>query len=641
MENVAEVSEIVQQMLKDDNDKLNTYAKIKNAVDCVFVPDSAVSELPFIQGRSFALTDIADARNAGTRAFTSLLPNISISPVSDNEGEYDRTEKMEQAWKWEMEKLNRPSNGKKGVHDQIVQSAITYHRVALQTEYLPHKFKGREKDNRIKAILARKCHQWTVQENPGEVHAKYSDYGLERVAKVSEYSAQQLIDNFGKENEAVLKLMEDVKGNQAERMRTMFTLVDYTDWEDRLQYAVPKGGSVTVGTNNKRYEFMNEKHGMPFINWVIVDYEEPLWEAVLKSGHWDNLQHMKLIKFSRAVALGARPDFAIQTTDGTLKGVWLDYKNPLNPLVLPPGAQVVPFQSPQLDQQFEAEYQEDRQDVSRSTVARILQDPTPFLNAPFSTFNASITSALGQLAPAKMTAEAAEAESIYQGFQWIKFSKKPFSAYRAKSGDSKIENSQPYHRGGQIVITHEDPPTAEQVQKMNEREMELFTKKVFFDLDGLYIKVELRSANMTDEQARINTLLLAVREGNMSKKEMWERMAWEGFDMNQMQRAAEILMDTEVQKVAALKMLEVEKKKMEMQAQMQMQQQAQQMQMQQAAMQQQQNPQNAMNEMNAGNQFMSMQGQDLRGGGMAAAQMAPNETNVSITGQTEGGGAVI
>lgn len=626
-----EVSDIVTQMLDDDRSKQDLYKKIQEAVGCKFTPDAAVEALPFIKGRSFALTDIADARNAGTRVFTPLLPNITISPVVDNEGEYERTDRMEKAWMWELAKLNRPVNGAKGVHDQIVESAVTYHRVALQTEYLPYKFKGKEKDPRIRALLARKCFQWTVHKDPGEVHAKWSDYGLERVAKVSTYTAQQLVDNFGKDNPGVQKLLVD-DPTAADLMSTEYTLVDYIDWTHRVQYAAAgiSGHTLSSVTPDDRFEFMNEKHELPFINWVIVDYGEPLWEAILNSGHWDNLQHMKLIKFSKAVALAGKPDFALTTPDGTLRGVWMDYKNPLNPLLMPPGTQLQELRPNQLDPQFETEYQENRRDVSRSTVAQLLQDPTPFLNAPFSTFNASITMTLGQLSPAKRVAESAEAEAIYQGFQWIKFSKIPFNAYRPKDTDSRIQGGSPYLRGGQIVITHEEPPSSVEVAGMTPEELNLLSQKVYFDLNSLYINVELQSANITDTQARLNTFLLGVREAGMPKKELWERMGWDGYEINQLQRANEMLTDAELQKVIQMKLLEVKAAEMKLQADIE-----------QAAMQQAQAPQNQTNDLNAGNQFESMQGVDMRGGSLPAAPVAPNETREAVTGQTQTGEPVL
>ena len=619
---VDEVSEIITQMLTDDKTRNERYKKIDEAIACVFTPDANVASLPFVTGRQFALTDIADAKNAGVRTFTSLLPNVTIAPVMDNEGEYDRVDKMEQAWKWELEKMNRPVNGQKGIHDQIVESAITYHAVALQTEYLPYKLKGKN-DPRTKAILSRKCHQWTLH-HPGSVHAKFSEYGMEHVAKVSEFTALQLKENFGADNRGIQMLIEGKKIH--ELMKEKYTLVDYTNWTDRVQY---------IKHDKKNIELMNEPHGLPFIPWVVVDYGDPLWQSILDSGHWNNLQHLKLIKFSKAVAMGMRSDLVVQTTDGTLKNVWIDYQNPTNPIVIGAGDRVQPLPGNNLDPQFEAEYQEARSDVSRSTVAKVLQDITPYMNSPFSSLNAGISMALGQLAPARRTAEAAEAEAIFQGFQWIKHSKIPMNSYRAKTTDGKMDG-EVYKRGGHIVITHEEPPTEEEYQKMSEKEAAIKEQQIYFDLSALYVNVELKSANITDEQAKINLLINAIDRIGMSKKEAWERMGWDGYEMNQSQRVMEALLDGEIKKALDMKALEVQQAAQ--QAQQQAEQEAAQAQ-QQAMMQQSQ--QAATQDMNAASQFSTTQGMDMRGGGMAAAQSAPMETRNTINGQTDSGDAMI
>ena len=108
---IEEIEELAIQMERDDKSRNDLYQKINDAVNCVFTVDENIGKLPFIAGRKFALTDIADARNAGVRTFTSLLPDISVSPSNDNEGEYERVEKLETALSWEVQKMNMPFNG--------------------------------------------------------------------------------------------------------------------------------------------------------------------------------------------------------------------------------------------------------------------------------------------------------------------------------------------------------------------------------------------------------------------------------------------------------------------------------------------------------------------------------------------------
>lgn len=629
--NISEVVEITTQMIRDGQNKRDLYQKIDDAVDCVFEPDEAIKYLPFIQGRHIALTDIADARNSGTRTFSSRLPDVRISPVADNEGEYDRVEKQEQAWKWEIERMNRPVNGQKGVHDKIVQSAITYHAVTLQTEYLPYKFKGMN-DSRIKQILNRKCFNWTVH-HPGSVESKYSDYGLETVVYNGKFTAQQLVENFGESNEGISKFLSENAGKKkSELMKLKFTLYDFMDSTYRVQYISAEGA------NAAQYILMNEKHGLPFIPWVIVDYGDPLWQAVIESGTWNNLQHMALMRFSKSVAVGMHSDYVVETPDGKLSNIWIDYKNPTNPVVIPSGSKVVPLPPSNLDPGFEQQYGEIRNDVSRSTVARILQDPTPYIGSPFSSLNAAITTALGQLSPAQRVAEAAEAEAIYQGFQWIKHSKIPFVAYRKKSSDGKIEN-QPYKAGASIYITHEDPPTQKERDAMSPEEANLESQKTYFDLQSLYVGVELKATNVEDEQAKLNLLLNAQRSAGMPAKEIYERMGWQNYEENRRQRAEEALFDAELQNAIQMKQLPVQRAFQQMQ--LGLQQQARQAQLQQQMnAESMMNQQNQTNQMNAGSQFAGMEGVDMRRGGMPASRVAPNETRETITGRDMGGGAI-
>lgn len=626
---VDEIEDVYKQMERDNKSRNDLYAKIDEAVACEFKPDEAIANLPFIQGRSFALPDISDAKNAGTRAFTALLPNINIQATSDNQGEYERVDKMESAWDWEMQRMNRPINGEKGIHDQIVDSAMTYHAVALQTEYLPYKFKDKKNDPRIKSMLRRKCFNWSLH-NPSSVYSLFSKYGMERVIKFGRYTAQRLIDEYGLENAGVKQMLSELKNpSRDDLLKIEFDFRDYTDWKNRVIYAKP------VGKSTKAYEFENAEHGLPFISWVIVDYGDPLWKAIIQSGHWRNLQHMRLIRFSKSVAQAGKPEFVITTADGTMKGVWIDWKNPLNPMIKPAGSDLQELRPNTLDPQFEAEYQEERSDVSRSTVSRVLQDPSGYINAPFSTLSATINMTLGQLTPAKRTAESAISEAIYQGFEWIKFSKIPFASYRNKDKDSKMDDGSAYQRGEQIIISHQTAPTEEELSKMNEKEQRLQQSTVYFDLEALYIDVQLQSANMTDEQARLNVLINAKDKLGMSEQEAWEKMGWRNYKQNQIQTANETLLKAEIQKMVELKMLEVQ------QAQMQMQQQAQQemMAQQQAQMQQQQGQavQSQINDLNAANQYTTIQGADMRGGGNPAALAAPQETRESITGQARNG----
>jgi len=633
---IGDVASIVTQMLADDKPKMDLFGRIDAAVACVFEPDAAIQALPWVKNRHYGMTGISDARNTGVRTFATLMPQIEIAPLNDEQAEYERTDMAEQAWSWEFERMNRV--GTKSVHEQIMEDAMSYHAVALQTEYLPYKFKGRKDDPRIKAMLRSRCFNW-VRHHPGTVHSRQSDYGLEAVAKVHSYSIRTLMDNFGVDNPGVQKLLEKHRNAKPdELMKTNYVLVDYKDWKNRAQFALrePSSGVPSV-VGESDIVFMNEPHGLPFFDWVIVDKGDPIWKAVITSGMWDNIQYMNLIRFAKSIEQSTRSTMVIKTPDGKLQNVWLDFSNPSNPIVIPmDGTTVEPFPSPQMDPQLEAMFQAMNQDISSSTVSHVLRDVSRFGNTPFSSVNQMVNLALGQLSRAKNAAGDAEAMGIYQGFQWIEHSKIPFSAYRPKTTDSKVEGAPYKGKGGQIIIHPGPAPTEKAIAKMDEKGLALLARTVYYDLEALYIRVDLQSNNTTDEQSRLNVVINAKDKLNMSMKEAWEKMGWTGYEINQNQRAIETLTEAELQKELSIIMLEVEKKKIEIQMMAQQAQQQQAQQAEAAALKQQQS-QEAAQLAQGGGQQPTMQGQDMRGGMNPAMHQAPGMTREQVSGEAMNG----
>ena len=636
---IGDVAGIVSQMLSDDRAKMNLFAKIDEAVACVFEPDAAIKELPWVKNRHYGMTDISDARNTGVRTFATLMPQIEISPLNDEQAEYERTDMAEQAWTWEFERMNHI--GKKSIHEQIMEDAMSYHAVAFQTEYLPYKYKGAKKTGRIKAQLRSRCFNW-IRHHPGTVHSRQSDYGLEAVAKVNSYSVQTLYENFA-DSEGVVKLREKHRGAKPEELlRTKYVLVDYMNWTHRVQYVLPNPSeSVPNMVGESDIVFMNEVHGLPFIPWVIVDKGNPIWQAVLQSGMWDNMQYMNLIRFAKSIEQSTRSTIVIKTPDGTLKNVWLDFSNPSNPIVVPLDGTIVDNISPTpMDPQLETMFQEMSSKAASSTVAHVLRDVSRFGNTPFSSVNQMVNLALGQLSPAKNTAGDAEGMGIYQNHEWISHSGIPFNAYRPKTTDSKIEGEQYKGRGGQIIISPKAAPTEKEIEKMSDKQLALLERTVHYDLEALYIRVELQSNNAQDEQSRLNVQINAVDKMNMSRKEAWERMGWTGFELNQNQRAKEMMEEAELQKETQKILLELEQLKMQMQMQMQQAQMQMEQQAQAAAMQQQQAQAGQMNDLGGGQQ-PTTQGVDMRSGGNPQAMAAPQNTREQVSGEATNGEQVM
>lgn len=607
---LKDTATIVQSLVDANRERNALYKKIDDAVNCIFNPSPELTKLPFIKNRHYALTDIADARNAGVRTFAVLLPLIEVLPNSDNDYEYERVERIEEVLSWEFKRMNRVTADT--VHSRIIESAINYHAVALQTQYLPYHYKKRKNEPKIKALLRQKSFNWIVH-HPGSVYVDYDRYdNVNGVAKISEYNAKQLIDIYGSDNPGVMKILERINAKSKDALlNSKWKVFDWTDWERRQIWAAQEGR-----VEKSEFVIMDEEHGLPFIPWVVVNKGNPLWEGVIRSGMWENAQHMNIIRFAKSIEQASAPSMVIQTPDGTLKGVWIDPTNPSNPMQIPAGANVRELQRPQIDPQLEAHFNEMRASIQRSTVSQVLTDIGQYSNAPFSTVNQIVQMALGQLAPAKQVAEDAEARAFYQMFEWIEHSKIPLIGYRDRNRDGRTGEAARY--GETIGIF--PGPQPEPDEQMTPDEIKAFRQRIYFDLDALYITVNMKSQNTADEQARQNVVINSVTHMGASKEWAWEQMGYQNFRLVQEQRAEEILEEAEIQKIVALKQLEVQ------QAQMQMQTEAQQAQM------QAQQPQNAVSDRNSENAMSTMQGADMRGGMNPASQAAPGMTRETVTG---------
>lgn len=599
---IKDTAQIVNGLMEKNRGRNALYRKIDDAVNCVFNPSPELAQLPFVKNRHYALTDIADARNAGVRTFAVLMPTVDVLPNSDNEYEYERVEKMEDVLGWEFKRMNRA--GTDTVHSKIIESAINYHAVALQTQYLPYHFKGR-KEPRVKNLLREKNFNWIVH-HPGTVYADYGrDGSLNGVAKVVEYNAKELVDEYGEDNPGVQKILQKLNARTKEALlSSKWKVIDWTDWERRQIWAIGEGR-----VEQSEYVIMDEKHGLDFIPWVVVDKRNPLWQSVIDSGMWNNAQHMNIIRFAKAIEQAAAPAGVIQTTDGTLKGVWIDPSNPMNMMQIPAGAQYRELQRPQIDPGLETHFQEMRSSIQRSTVSQVLTDIGQYSNAPFSTVNQIVQMALGQLAPAKQVAEDAESRAFYQMFQWIEHSKIPLIGYRTDNRDS--QTGMAMRRGEPVGIF--PGPQQEPGEFTDPAQERAFLNRVHFDLDALYIVVSMNSQNTADEQARQNVIINAIDRMGASKEWGWEKMGYNNFQLIQEQRASEILEDAEIQTIVQKKQLEVQ-----MAAQM----------AQQQAMQP--SPEQSVTDMNT--EGMNAEGMDMRSGMNPAAMQNPSMTREMATG---------
>lgn len=604
--------DMVNQMLDDDKDRDAGFAEIDRAVGVEYDNPDELRSLPWIGERKFPTTAFSDAAHASTRAFATRKPKLTIYPAFEDPAEHAQVEKLETAMEWELERLNRI--GKKPKHWQVVEYAMKYCAVSIQVEYLPYTLKKMPKDNpRIKHILRQSKFNWHVH-HPATVHSFESVHGMEAVCKATEVTAQELVNEFGRENPGIANLLAEFDpADIASKMATVYFYFDVTTWDRRMQWACPKseiGQSMVASVSE--FVFRDEDHGMPFIPWVVVDNQDPIMLPAIQAGLYDNANMLNTIAFSKAIDMAAHPELWIRTLDGSLRNVSIDNTNPSQPLVTDKTTEVQQLRPPAIDPQLMAMQNEAKSEIFRSTVAQVLADIDNIgSQATFSTVNAMLEAALTQLALGQNAAERAETLAFYQMFQWIDFSEIPLVAYR-KKGDGKEKKP-----GQELVI--QPGYTGEN------------TGIATFDLDFLYLDVRLQSTTITDKQAELNNEVLKVERLGKSRSAALEAIGEENYNADFERRAEEDLAQAEVQSEATRIM---QAPQMEMlQAQQQAEAEAEQAK---AAAE----AQNAQGEQR-GQIFSPTEGMDNRaGGGAGAAGAVPGATAMTQTGMAPGGGGL-
>ena len=586
-------SDMAQQVIADNNPRDELYRKIDEATHAVFENPPELKALPWIQERKFVSTAPGDALNAAVRTFAARMPKIQIQPLSDEQEEYDRVETLEELMEWEFSRMNM--TGKKSPHWKIVEYAMKYCAVAIETEYLPYTYQGREKTPRVKQILNSKHFIWRVHD-PSTVYAHETDDTLEFVLRTAVYSAQELVELFGMENEGVAKAVKDIKDSGASMVSTMFSFYDYTDWDVRVKWCVSNGGSMYLNREAPSgYEIMRQERTIPFLPWVIVDNQEPILKQMIDAGLWETVNILRTMQFSKAVDMAAHPEYWIQTPDGTLRGVSIDGTNPNQPIVTGPGVNINKLVPPQIDPQMAQLTSQAESEVFRTTVAQILASVEKYAGTQnFSVVNAMLNAAVAQLSLAQMAAERAETLALIQNFMWIDATNIPMVGFRRNTKNE-------YKKSGQ----------------------ELKITKDMFDPQYLYVTVKLNPASISDKQTEINNAINKVERLGMSREMAWDELGIENFELSNAQKTQEDLYQAMIQAKAKEIMMKPEMQAQ--QAQMQAQQQAQQ----QAQMQQNPGPGGPQS------QFDMMQGMDTRGGGMAASM--PMQGREQLTGQSASG----
>jgi hypothetical protein len=322
----------------------------------------------------------------------------------------------------------------------------------------------------------------------------------------------------------------------------------------------------------------------------------PLLYSVYRAGQWVTQNIIGSMVNSEGIAYAAAPRGATYSPDPENNPPGVDYGDVGRTVDLRMGVedykQIPP---PTIDQGLLQIADRIGASINKSTVSAVLQTGDFPSGTAYATLNLATQSAVKAIAPHKELSENAVADVLTLMLNWVDYMKEPLIAFGAGKTDM----------GEQYVISPDD-----------------------FDVDNLYIDVELTADVPTDRLGRINAAAIAVERLGMSRERGLEEAGVEDPQTEMSQAVYEALLQNEIQ--IALQTTQA-KAQMELQEMMQQRQMA----MQQQAMQQQQ--QLAMQPQPPGIPGAEGQGFNPAMGGQPAQMMQPGATREMQTGQDMGG----
>ena len=366
--------------------------------------------------------------------------------------------------------------------------------------YLPHQIeavKAFQGDTRRLKAASRFGPFAILVRNPRDTHVRYSDWMAEAVLLKKVLPVHEVFDFWGtraRRLKSFLNLKEHAEYDHV-------TLYDYMDLDVRVVWAVPQQGGATVSdaASDAGVQILRQKHELGFLPWVArvggttleddpAHQRIPLLNSVYQARQWDTQNILETLMASEVIAYAAAPRLKVE---GPTDNISIDYGEPGRPVYVPPGHDVSEMSPPRLDANLAIISDRIATRISKSTVPRVLQTGDFPAGTDFATLNLATQSGIKSLTPYRELAEQALADIFVQMLNWVDFAQEPVVAYGSRRDDP----------GDQYILS-----------------------PALFDIDQIYIDVELSADVPTDRSARISSSAQAVRELGYSRARALEQI---------------------------------------------------------------------------------------------------------------------
>lgn len=619
MRNFKEVCDEAFQIEVDDRDKVLMFEGIEQMVHNEWdLPEEIKLQADWC--RPVPSTDPYDAVRAGSNIMSGREPIVRFLPMAPNEPSKRLANDMERVLKswYNLASRRRPIP----LTADITYSAFMYGMVCAQVVYLPYQERIAKKlgigGDPKRWKMAQQYGPFVVNlYNPKNVYTRHSDLMLEKVLAVQEQSIDDVISYWGM-NDELRELMSKLSSAPSQRRVLVY---DYTDISEKCVF-------ITLESRGDPIKLNHEEMDLPFFPWVArfggtsleteAEYRvKPLLAPLYKTGLYDTLCVAKSLAVSDMIVRAAQPRGMKEGPDPD--SIEKEYLDPGGDIKVPAGHKYTPLPPEPIDTGMLTVVDGINNDVVKTTIPKMMQDPNVPNNINFATLNSSIQMGLTVIKPFSVLAELAISDVMTLMTRWFVHNGKSAVVLGTTKRDT----------GKQYLV---DPKT--------------------INVDNLLITVELTPDVPTDKLQRINGAGLAVEKLNLPKEDGLSDIGVEDPQYAIEQSAKERLFEAQVQaqmlQIQAETQLMIDKAKMEMQMQGQLAMQNAQMQMQSRAMGGAPQGEPSAGPLGPSDQIPQggpppQGGNELNGTGNGAIppqMFDPSATREAVTGATQGGEAV-
>lgn len=473
-------------------------------------------------------SDPHDAIRAGTRVLATVAPHLNISPLAPNRQSREQMDRVERSLMWHFENALRRGNSP--LYD-IVRYSMLYDKVAAQVIYTPWQQKALGiSPNKVRKRASDRYGPFAITvRDPRNVFAEYSDWMPERVLHRHRMHAHELVDFWGKENAS--KVVSDIKKSKDDGTNLWYTVFDYQDFDERVVWAVEQSSNTTwaEADDTASIVLLEVENELPFLPWVVRQGGSeliPMLYSIYRTGQWDAQNVFETIVSSEVVAYGAAPRGV--KTSATPELMRVDYGDPNRDISALPGENYERLRPPEIDQNFVFMSDRIKDRMAKSTVPSVIQTGEFPPGTAFATLNLATQSGVKAMNPYKRLAEDAIGDIFVHMLYWID--------HTGDTLESHIINPEDATRTTEYVeITPDD-----------------------YDVNHLYLDVELTPDIPTDRMSRINGAIMANQNLSYTNRRALE-------DVGVSQPGAEIDLWYEEQQRRMDFELEQERKRMMMQ----------------------------------------------------------------------------